>query len=171
MLKPLSCNTSPGEQIRWLIRRDMDEVLAIENACFSSPWSEEDFLCSLRQRNCIGTVFEYHHMILGFMVYELHKSRLHLANIAVHPRKHRQRIGSKMVQRLVDKLSQQRRSLITTNVRETNVGAQLFFQKCGFRCVETIKKAYDDNAEDAYVMRYRVEQWECDTELEDEQCL
>lgn len=169
MLKPLS-QTSPGEQIRWLIRRDMDEVLAIENACFSIPWSEEDFLCSLRERNCIGTVFEYHQRILGFMIYELYKSRLHIANMAVMPGRHRQKIGSKMVQRLVDKLSQQRRRSITTNVRETNVGAQLFFQQCGFRCVETIKNAFDDGIEDAYVMRYRVEQWECDTELEDEQC-
>ena len=167
MLKPLSW-TSPGEQIRWLIRRDMDEVLAIEKGCFTSPWSEEDFLLCLRQRNCIGHVFEYHHMILGFMIYEVHKSRLHLANIAVMPSRHRQTIGSKMVQRLVDKLSQQRRRLITTHVRERNLRAQLFFQHCGFRCVETIRNAYDDSGEDAYVMRYRIESWNSD-ESESEQ--
>lgn len=171
MLTPLSCNTSPGEQIRWLIRRDMDEVLAIEKGCYSIPWTEEEFICTLRNRNCIGTVFEDHHRILGFMIYELHKSRLHVVNLAVMPSKHRQKIGAKMVQRLVDKLSQQRRRLITVNVRESNLGAQLFFQKCGFRCVETIKNAYDDVVEDAYVMRYRIEQWECDTEVEDDQCL
>lgn len=44
MLTPLNCETSPGEQIRWLIRRDMNEVLEIEKDCFAIPWSEEDFL-------------------------------------------------------------------------------------------------------------------------------
>ncbi len=159
MLTPLSCQTSPGEQIRWLIRRDMDEVLAIEKGCFAYPWTEEEFLCCLRNRNCIGSVFEYHHMILGFMIYELHKSRLHIANMAIMPSRHRKKIGSKMVQRLVDKLRQQRRRLITTHVRESNLGAQLFFQQCGFRCVETIKNAYDDCNEDALVFRYRIESW------------
>lgn len=168
MLTPLSCQTSPGEQIRWLLRRDMDEVLAIEKGCFAYPWTEEDFLLCLRQRNCIGTVFEYHQMILGFMIYELHKSRLHLANIAVSPSRHRQKIGAKMVQRLVDKLSQQRRRLITANVRESNLGAQLFFQQCGFHCVEVVHNAFDDCSEDAYVMRYRIESWNSD-ESESEQ--
>ena len=42
-------------QIRWLIRRDMDEVLSIEQGSFEYPWTEEEFLCCLRQRNCIGS--------------------------------------------------------------------------------------------------------------------
>ena len=40
--------------IRWMIRRDMPEVLAIEHASFEYPWCEEEFLRVLRQRNCIG---------------------------------------------------------------------------------------------------------------------
>ncbi|MFO1095060.1 MAG: hypothetical protein U0992_17400 [Planctomycetaceae bacterium] len=70
-------------QIRWLIRRDMPEVLKIERESFEFPWTDEDFMCCLRQRNCIGMVAEYDHQIVGFMVYELHKSRLHILNFAV----------------------------------------------------------------------------------------
>ncbi|MCA9038691.1 MAG: ribosomal-protein-alanine N-acetyltransferase RimI, partial [Planctomycetaceae bacterium] len=54
-------------QIRWLIRRDMDEVLTIERNSFQFAWNEEEFLCCLRQRNCIGTVAELDHKIVGFM--------------------------------------------------------------------------------------------------------
>src|SRR5918999_229603 len=36
--------------IRWMIRRDMPEVLAIEHASFEYPWCEEEFLRVLRQR-------------------------------------------------------------------------------------------------------------------------
>ena len=69
-------------QIRWLIRRDMPEVLEIERASFEHAWTEEDFLCCLRQRNCIGMVAEHDHEIVGFMIYELHKAKLRILNFA-----------------------------------------------------------------------------------------
>ena len=52
--------------IRWMIRRDMPEVLAIEHASFEFPWCEEEFLRVLRQRNCIGMVAEYGERVVGF---------------------------------------------------------------------------------------------------------
>src|SRR5688572_12625557 len=91
-------------QIRWLIRRDMAEVLEIERACFQHAWTEEDFLACLRQRNCIGMVAEHDHRIVGFMIYELHKSKLRIMNFAVAPGASRQGVGSQMVRRLIDKL-------------------------------------------------------------------
>ena len=141
-------------QIRWLIRRDMDEVLSIERNSFQFPWTEEEFLCCLRQRNCIGTVAELDHHIVGFMIYELHKSMLRILNFAVAPDARRSGIGRQMVQRLIDKLSQQRRREIVLEVRETNVPAQLFFSNNGFRAVTVLRKHYDDTCEDAYYMRY-----------------
>jgi ribosomal-protein-alanine N-acetyltransferase len=141
-------------QIRWLIRRDMDEVLSIERASFQFPWTEEEFLCCLRQRNCIGTVAELDHRIVGFMIYELHKSMLRILNFAVAPDARRSGIGRQMVQRLIDKLSQQRRREIVLEVRETNVPAQLFFSNNGFRAITVLRKHYDDTCEDAYYMRY-----------------
>ena len=70
--------------IRWMIRRDMPEVLTIEGKSFEFPWSEEDFVRCLRQRNCIGMVAEHHERVVGFMIYELHRNRLHILNFAVH---------------------------------------------------------------------------------------
>src|SRR6516225_8667977 len=71
--------------IRWMIRRDMPEVLAIEHASFEFPSCEEEFLRVLRQRNCIGMVAELGERIVGFMIYELHKNRLNVLDFAVHP--------------------------------------------------------------------------------------
>lgn len=45
--------------VRWMVRRDMNEVLTIEQASFDFGWTEEDFLSCLRQRNCIGIVAEH----------------------------------------------------------------------------------------------------------------
>src|SRR5207253_7769626 len=86
--------------IRWMIRRDMPHVLAIEQESFEFPWSEEDFIRCLRQRNCIGMVAEVEDKIVGFMVYELHKTRLHLLNFAVAGLWQRRGIGTQMAGKL-----------------------------------------------------------------------
>lgn len=143
-----------GFQIRWLIRRDMPEVLAVEQSIFVPPWTEDDFLCCLRQRNCIGMVAELDHRIVGLMIYELHKSRLQILKFAVASDCRRKGIGTQMVLRLVDKLSQQRRSEIILDVRESNLDAQLFFRAMGFRAYRVTREFYADTGEDAYVMRY-----------------
>jgi ribosomal-protein-alanine N-acetyltransferase len=141
--------------IRWMIRRDMDETLEIENQSFEFPWSEDDFVRCLRQRNCIGMVAEHDDRIIGFMIYELHKTRLHVLNFAVAREFRRLGVGTQMIAKLVNKLSHQRRSRILLEVRETNLPAQLFFRKCGFRAVSVLRDFYEDTTEDAYVMQYR----------------
>ena len=151
--------------IRWMIRRDMPEVLQIENSCFEFPWSEQDFVSCLRQRNCIGMVAEARvkrngevtDAVLGFMVYELHKEQLHVLNFAVDPRAQRRSIGSTMAAKLASKLSHQRRSRIAVEVRERNLPAQLFFREMGFRAVAVLKDFYIDTDEDAYLMQYQYE--------------
>lgn len=141
--------------IRWMIRRDMPEVLAIEGECFEFPWSEDDFIRCLRQRNCIGMVAEHDERVAGFMIYELHRNRLHILNFAVAAPFRRQRVGRQMVEKLIGKLSSQRRNRIMLEVRETNLAAQLFFRDLGFRAVSVLRDFYIDTTEDAYLMQYR----------------
>ncbi len=150
-------------QIRWLIRRDMPEVLAIEQSSFRQPWSEEDFLGHLRQRNCIGMVAEHNQRIVGFMIYELHKARLQLLNFATGIDFRRLGVGLQMVNKLIDKLSQQRRQEILLEVRESNLEAQLFFKAQDFQAVRVMRAHYDDTTEDAYVMRFRIYETAADT--------
>ena len=144
-------------QIRWMIRRDMPEVLKIEHESFEFNWTEEDFLACLRQRNCIGMVAEHENRVVGFMIYELHKTKLHILNFAVAPAFRRLAVGSQMIEKLINKLSQQRRQEIVLEVRDSNLTAQLFYQNQGFRAVRVLRSHYADSAEDAYVMQYRLD--------------
>lgn len=143
-------------QVRWLIRRDMPEVLEIERQSFEFAWCEEDFLYCLRERYCIGMVAEYNHRIMGFMICELHKAKIHILNFAVDPEFQRQTIGTQMIEKLVDKLTQQQRQEIVLEVRESNLRAQLFFKKMGFKAVLVLRNHYDDTNEDAYVMKFNL---------------
>lgn len=154
--------TETRVHIRWMIRRDMPEVLGIEGEGFEFPWSEEDFIRCLQQRNCIGMVAEHEDRIVGFMIYELHKTRLHVLNFAVATPFRRQGVGMQMVEKLVTKLSQQRRTRILLEVRETNLAAQLFFRAEGFRAISVLRAYYEDTPEDAYIMEYIYQAEEAD---------
>ena len=142
--------------IRWIIRRDMPEVLEIENSSFDIPWSESDFMHCLRQRRCIGMVAESYEKIVGFIVYDLQHTRIHVFNLAVHPDFRRSQIGTQMIKKLVSKLSHQRRTQILLEVRETNLAAQVFFRAMGFRAISVLREFYDDTVEDGYLMEYRL---------------
>ena len=149
--------TLAGIHVRWMIRRDMPEVLTIEREAFEFPWSDEDFTRCLRQRNCIGMVAEYADSIVAFMIYELHRSRLHILNFAVLRSHRRLGIGTQMLHKLVAKLAPERRNRIGLEVRETNLPAQLFFRSAGFRATSVLKDFYQDTTEDAYLMEFRPE--------------
>lgn len=122
--------TQTQAHIKWIIRRDMDGVLAIE-AGLDSPWLEEEYIRCLRQRNVIGLVAEVDDCVAGVILYELHKDRLHVVRFAVHPRYRRQGVGRQLIQKLRGKLNAQRRSRLTLLVRETDLDTQRFLRAVG----------------------------------------
>ena len=142
--------------IRWMVRRDMAEILAIEGESFEFLWLEEDFIRCLRQRNCIGMVAEHDERVVGFMIYELNKTRIHVLNFAAAAEYRRRGVGSQMVAKLIGKLSACRRTRISLETRESNLPAQLFFRSQGFTAGRVLRDFYDDTDEDAYHMIYRL---------------
>lgn len=140
--------------IRWMIRRDMPEVMEIETSGFLDPRTEDEFARCLRSRMTIGMVVESIHpgrqdRIVGFMIYELQKTQLEILNFAVSPDDWRRGVGTAMVDKLKGKLSLQRRTQLLVEVRETNLAAQLFFRSQGFKATRILP---DNLVEDAYEM-------------------
>ena len=143
--------------IRWAIRRDLPEILQVENACFEYPLTEEEILQFLRGRNNIGMVAEAGDDVVGLFLYELHKKYIHIYDLAVHPDWQRQGIGTQMVEKLKSKMSPQRRVLLEAEVWERSLGAQQFLRTCGFLAVKVFKDAYPNAPGDAYLMQYRLQ--------------
>lgn len=156
MLNRLWTRRSPAisVDIQWMIRRMLPDVLLLEKSCFEFAWTEEDFLSILRQRHCTGMVAQHRNKVVGYMVYKLEREKLRVLNFAVCPSIRRAGVGTQMVSKLIGKLSQQCRRHIVLHVRETNLGAQLFFQSLGFLATGVLRDHYEDSAEDAYVMEY-----------------
>ena len=145
-------DTATTAHIRWMIRRDLTDVLATERASFEYAWTEDDFLQCLRQRNCIGMVAEANDRVVGFMIYELHATRLHILNFAVAPAHRRHGIGGMMAAKLLGKMVSHRRAKVTLAVRERNLPAQLFFRAQDFRATRVLRNYYEDSGEDAFLM-------------------
>jgi len=143
-------------QVRWMVRRDFAQVLAIEQACFEFPWTEEEFLQCLQQPNCLGMVAEYEGRVVGFVIYETPKNRIFITNIATEPEFQRHNIARQMIQKLVTKMIYQQRHKIAIEIRETNLPALLCFRALGFRVAMIRKNFYEDQSEDAYVLQYRL---------------
>jgi ribosomal-protein-alanine N-acetyltransferase len=149
MEKEIRCN------IRWMIKSDMREVLEIESENFEFPWTLFDYVKCLKQRNSIGMVAVYDNRVVGFVIYELHKTRIHVLNFAVANDFKRRGVGSQMIAKLLGKLSPQRRTRIVLEVRESNLPAQLFFRAMGFEAVRILRDFYCDSPEDAYQFDWR----------------
>lgn len=103
--------------MRWMTRTDLPEVLDIDSSNPPFPWSEEDFVRCLKQRNCIGVVAESDGHVAGFLVYELARARIRALNCAVAPDFRRKTAGTQMMAYLIGKLSSERRTRVTLEVR------------------------------------------------------
>ena len=141
--------------IRYMSRKDINEVLKIENKCFEFAWNEEDFMSCMRLRNCIGMVAESQGRIVGYMLYVLEKGKIHLLNVAMLPEFRRKGIGKQLVAKIIAKLGSQRRTRIVLEVRETNLPAQIFFRSLGFLATGIMRDFHEATDEDAYEMVYK----------------
>ena len=139
--------------IRWMIRRDLPEMLDIERASFDFPWTEEQFVRCLRAKNCVGMAAEHEDKVVGYMVYEWARRRMDLCNLAVAAEYRRRGIGKQMVRDLRATMAQKRHSVLLANVAEHNTGGHLFFQAVGFRAVSVLRRYFPHDESDAYVFR------------------
>lgn len=140
--------------VRWMIRPDLPKVLDIENEVFRDPWTEDEFINTLRQRNVIGMTAEHGGRVLGYMIYELKRRAINVLNMAVKERYQGCSIGQQMVEKLIGKLHCQRRNRITILVSEPNLDAQLFYKAMGFVAEAIVESPYNNGNLDAYEFVY-----------------
>lgn len=139
--------------VRWMIRRDMAEVLAMEREAHGEKAKDEEyFLHCLRQRNCIGMVAEEGDRTVGYVLYELHKTKLGILNFAVAADRQRQGIGTAMLDKLKGTLSSHHRNRLELLIGERNLSALRFLKAQGFLALSVLRN-WEEN-EDAYLMAY-----------------
>lgn len=137
---------------RWLIRKDLDDVLRIEAACFDYPWDESDFREALTRRLTFAKVIEHNGRIVGYVVYDLRKRSIDIINFAIDPAHQRHGFGAKLLGCLTSKLDDEIRS-IRCHIWERNLKGQLFMRAMGFRCAAIKRDFFEGDS--AYVFTFR----------------
>ena len=123
---------------------DLSEVVAIEQLSFSAPKDEAVF----RHDENKYLIAKEAGKLLGYIGTERIAGETHIINMAVHPDKRNTGIGKKL---LAKALAPNEVSYL--EVRVSNSPAQRIYEHFGFKIVGTRKKYYQDNDEDAYIMR------------------
>jgi len=121
--------------IRWMIRRDLPDVLAIEKAS-PGAWTEDNILAGLRASARIGMIAESGDEVVGWMLYQLGERGIRLHRLAVHPERRRCGVGRQLLEKLFSKLIKGRRERMSCWVGESNLEAHLFLRACGWEAVK-----------------------------------
>lgn len=149
---------SPGQPPSSVVLRqmgtdDIDAVMAVERAAFSSNWPATAFQRELTQ-NAMARylVLEVDGQIAGFGGLWLMLDEAHIVTVAVEPSFRRKGLGRFIVHGLVQLAECEGMEAATLEVRVSNVAARALYGRYGFYEVGLRKKYYADNQEDAVIM-------------------
>ena len=127
--------------VRWLIRRDMPEVLAIEND-LSDSLTEKEIIEHIRCRDKIGMVVEFDGAVAGYVIYELLRERLWIIRLAISSEYAGKGCGSALIQKLISKLHVNRRHSLCVQVDDTNYELIGFLKSQGFSITSMEDKSF-----------------------------
>ena len=138
-------------RLRGMMHDDLPDVLEIEADIFVHPWSEQDFIDHLEDYESVTVVIEDESEIVGYLVLGLDGKEMEICSCVVAPSHQRQGLGTLMIRRLTTGLAAHRWERLFVRIPERNLGALLFFRRCGFRAVAILRE-YLGNGQDVYVM-------------------
>lgn len=151
--------TAPqGLILRALEPGDLDEVGAIERACFSTPWSRQLFENELKQPElCHWLVLADPGAAAGERVaayggFWKAVDEAHFTNVAVRPQRQRRGLGRRLLRALLEKGRSLGCVRATLEVRPSNAGALALYESEGFSVAAIRPRYYGDDGEDALIL-------------------
>lgn len=138
---------------RYMREEDIDQVLEVEHASFTLPWSREAFYNELHTNKfAVYIVLEHDNRIIGYCGVWIVIDEAHVTNVAVLPEYRGKKLGDAMMRKLIAVSREMGARSMTLEVRVTNHIAQSLYRKMGFQNGGIRKNYYSDNQEDALVM-------------------
>lgn len=131
----------------------IDDVLAVEEATFSIPWTRKDFEREMTENNlAIYYVAVAEGKIVGYAGMWHVITEGHITNVAVLEDYRKQGIGDALMAQLEQVAMEKEMIGITLEVRINNTPAQRLYHKHGYRAEGLRKNYYPDTHEDAVIM-------------------
>jgi [ribosomal protein S18]-alanine N-acetyltransferase len=136
---------------------DLAEVLAVESAIYTHPWTRGNFADSLRAGYQCWT-WRHGGELIGYFILLVAAGEAHLLNLSIALAHQRQGCGSALLREVMRLARGEGAVHLFLEVRPTNLAAQGLYRKFGFQQVALRRGYYpaQTGREDALVLSLRV---------------
>ena len=131
----------------------LDDILLMEQQCFSVPWTRDQLAAQMSDSMYIFLAAEDESgRAVGYvgLMYVLDEG--YISNVAVSPSRRREGIADMLLTELYARAKAKKLSFLTLEVRESNAPAQSLYKKHGYTEVGMRKGYYSLPKEDAVLM-------------------
>lgn len=131
---------------------DLPAMVRIERTSFPIPWSEGAFRTVMRRPDARLIVADRAGEVVGYAAAWFAADEAELGDLAVHPDRRRQGVGTRLVEAVVAEARRREARHLFLQVRESNRGAIRLYRGSGFRKVGRRPRYYRSPTEDALVL-------------------
>ena len=114
---------------------DKEEILKLVEGLYNqdSPESVESFRKNFIELIDYILVFEEENKIVGYILYEIHKKSLYIADIYVLEEFRRRKIANKLLEEIEKIKKKLKKDYLRVDVRKKDIPAVNFYKKIGFK--------------------------------------
>ena len=116
-----------------MVTENMNRLMEIDRTIMDDPWTVYNFLMDLEGKWEFSLVALENNIIIGFLICSVRGNNIHIHRIAISPEHQRRKVGSALIEHLVTDCYKSGINSITLKVRDSNINAQKFYEKLGFR--------------------------------------
>jgi ribosomal-protein-alanine N-acetyltransferase len=133
---------------------EIDEIVAIEEASFTNPWTREMYIAELEKP---GVSYCYlartaDRQVIGFCSFWRVVDELHINNLAVLPHHRRRGAATALMTRVLREGVKLGARRATLEVRRSNDSARILYERLGFAVAGVRRAYYTKPVEDAIVL-------------------
>lgn len=138
-------------EIRRMRPEDAEAAARLEAICFSHPWSAKAFAqCAADENVCYLMAWEGEKLVGNCGVRNIAGDG-EITNVAVDPACRRQRVGTELMNKLLETGRSMGIEAFTLEVRASNQAAIRLYESFGFLLEGTRRNFYEDPREDALI--------------------
>ena len=139
---------------RTLSRRDLDEIVAIEEASFNNPWTREMYVRELQNPDVsfLYVLRMRERGIVAFCSFWLVLDEVHINNLSVHREFRGRGLGTALLQHVLQAGAGRGAERATLEVRRSNAPARRLYERLGFEVAATRPNYYASPPEDALIL-------------------
>ena len=131
---------------------DVGPIWAIEQQCFSDPWTIDQFLDVMKFPGYVKLVWEEEGEICGYIIGMVIYDDAEIFNVAVVPSYRRKGIGDALMDAFENLVKEGYATSCFLEVRIGNTAARTLYEKKGYAEIGVRKRYYPDG-EDALLMK------------------